>query len=78
MDLMTDLLAPVNEIRNLHEADKLGRKVFKAWGALQCMPELTVSFFLVFIFFLHLCLFCPGLNVSWHAEGARGRCDGRR
>ena len=45
VDLMTNLLAPVKKIRNLHGAEKLARKVFGAWGALQCMPELTVSIF---------------------------------
>ena len=50
MDLITDLLAHMKEIRNLYEADKLDKKVFGAWGVLQCMPELTVSlFYVVFI-----------------------------
>ena len=57
MDLMTDLLAPVKEIRNLHEADKLGRKVFGAWGTLQCMPELTVSFFFQCLYFFCTCAY---------------------
>ena len=42
---MTDLLALVKEIRNLHGAEKLAMKVFGAWSALQCMPELTVNIF---------------------------------
>ena len=45
LNLMTYLLAPVKEIRNLYKAEKLARKVFGAWGALQCMFELTVSLF---------------------------------
>ena len=46
LDLMTDLLALVKNIRNMYEADKLARKIFGAWGVLQWMPELTVNLFI--------------------------------
>jgi hypothetical protein len=45
LDIITDLLAPVKEIRNLYEADKLAKKVFGVWGVIQCMSEFTVSLF---------------------------------
>ncbi|KAG0622925.1 hypothetical protein M758_3G134000 [Ceratodon purpureus] len=44
LNLMTDLVAPVMEIKMLYEAGRLARKVFEAWGIFQWRHEATEEF----------------------------------